>query len=682
MFDERLERERLKASLQFAKAFGVEAWEPCDKETFYPLPQLNKATSFLNDSCELENMKRLLTTPGSVIELQGPLTWGFYKEGEPYVFYNGPSYIKLHQIKLKIEAAQKARGQSFRFHVISKAVGVSYPYLIAEMLHTMVEKHHLPDFKMILVGNMACGYTPSTGWYAFGRTELAIRLMRKYSSSTDCFVCGRDVGIVNCNTILVTTVDAEKFENFIKYRCERRFLPDWSPQEVTDRLSKISWEDGYKTSKQKSPKATTPVIDRRSGKGTTVVKASPSTVGRKATDGRCRDRAEETIESYRDNTLPVTLFQALEQRMLGYGMREDDHQSYLYYRYDVFDLSINPFTFKRHSDPNFEIAAASSKFLVDVYFAGATVPELRRSIASKHPFSRLREVEFTKLCHLTLCNRFVRKNEDAKDDVNGNGNEEQNQFLFLPLDSAQCGIPYAAKRLRRSARKGVHAKVRQLHIPRNGQLQSLSADRGWLNSTADGPFYVYLDEVQKLFLPGVDVLLCNPLAFFCFCASGIFRSESENRLVKTLSNLLMRFNLSGSAEIWKRYNQTRVSLFFIVPDENLLDFRLINEPALTASLTRPGCRCRSKSHSSEVARDCYEPTLGPSSETNARSFNATHADDRCRWCRCLQYLNVRVLGVSLDNPRLSRAELKKKFPNFDDQIYELNYSGEIVERTD
>ena len=184
--------------------------------------------------------------------------------------------------------------------------------------------------------------------------------------------------------------------------------------------------------------------------------------------------------------------------------------------------------------------------------------------------------------------------------------------------------------------------------------------------------------MQKSLLPGVDVLLCNPLAFFCFCSSGNFRSESENTLVQTLDDLLKHFNLSSSAGIWKRNSQARVPLFFIVPDVNLFDVHLMNEPALIASLTEPGCRCTTTSYSSEDPTECDEPTLEPSRETDASSFNDVHLEDRCWWCRCLQYLDVRVLGMSLDNSHLSRAEFKKKFSNLEDQIYELDYRGEIV----
>ena len=410
--------QQVEASLQFAKAFGVEAWEPYDKNAFRAVPHLDKATSFLNDPRKLEKMKRLLRTPGSVIKLRCPLTLSFV--GQQFVFCNRSSYIRLHQIKLQIEAAQKARGQAFRLHVTGLQECGSYAYMIAEMLHTMVEKHDVPDFKIICISDdcRPYGYTPSTGWYSFGRMALGLRLMRKYSSSTYCFVCYRDVGMVNCNTVLASGSQVPFFENFVKYRCERRVLPEWNPQEVADRRLRILLEKhGYMTIQRKSRKLATPVIDRCEP-GSTVVKANPSSVGRKAAQRR-GDPAEATMAYFRDNKSSATLLRERQHPSYDKCLGEDDNECYRYYRDDVFDFSINRFTLKRHSDPNFEIAAASSRFLVDISFGRPCIQDLRRLIAAKHPLSRMREVEFAKLCHITLCDRFCTRDENDGDDEQG-----------------------------------------------------------------------------------------------------------------------------------------------------------------------------------------------------------------------------------------------------------------------
>ena len=717
--------DKREASLQFAKAFGVEAWEPKDKESFLPSPQLNKATRFLKDPCKLEKMKRLLRTPGSVIKLRGGLNWSDWRCGGRFVFYNRSSYINLHQIKLQIEATHKARGQPSRFHVFSSPRLNPYAYLIAEMLHTMVEKHDDPDFKMIWISDdcRPYGYTPSTGWYEFIRTELALRLMRKYSSSTDCFVYDRDLGVVNCNTVLASDSQVPFFENFVKYRCERRVLPAWTPQEVADRRSKIRRaENGYGTIKRKPLKSATTVSDRRA-RGTMVVKARPPSDKQKVTNRRCIDPSEATIETFRETEWCETLLDARKEYNFDEcGLTEDDYELHLYYSSRVFDFSINPFTFKRYSDPNFEIAAASTRFLADMSFDRDCAQHLRRSVATSHPFSRVREVHFAKLCHLSLCNRFSWREGDSDSDSDSDSDkdmfweekcynrylcrgrgrdrdchsegdsrggsksdrdsetdsdrdsgdeEETKDFRFLLRDLAGCGTPFASKS--GPAPNECNAKVRRLLMPRRCLLHSLSHHRETWDCDSGRSRYVFLDEVDKLSFPGVDAVFAYPLWFFSFCASGTYISDSENTLVNTLYKLLQRFNVSSSERSRELHRKAPVLLFFIVPEENILDFRLINEPALSASLTEPGCSCTSWSSSSEAAKDIGEPTLEPSSETDATSLNDSHVDERCWWCRCLQYLDARVLGLNLEYSPRSRAELKKKFSNFDDQIYQLDW---------
>ena len=74
---------------------------------------VNRVTSFLNNPAELEEMKRILRTPGSIVQLSGPL---LEDKGQP-AFYNRPIYIELHQAKLQIAAIQKARGEPLRLRV-------------------------------------------------------------------------------------------------------------------------------------------------------------------------------------------------------------------------------------------------------------------------------------------------------------------------------------------------------------------------------------------------------------------------------------------------------------------------------------------------------------------------------------------------------------------------------------
>ena len=232
----------LESKIEFdrkaAHAFGLSQALERGDFSMSACKNFNRVTSFLNNPEELQKMKRILRMPGSTIKLSGQFIWKKYT-----TFYNRAAYIKLHQEKLEIAVTQKARGQPLRLLVTSDAGMGKSRYFLVEILNTMVDHASDPDFKMLIVGNsrwIATVYSHSTGWFnikpSSGRSRLDnARLIAAplRMRSIICFAYGRDVGTANCSIILVSKLK-KCYENFCKFRCERRVLPPWTLQELLE----------------------------------------------------------------------------------------------------------------------------------------------------------------------------------------------------------------------------------------------------------------------------------------------------------------------------------------------------------------------------------------------------------------------------------------------------------------
>ena len=152
--------------------------------------------------------------------------------------------------------------------------------------------------------------------------------------------------------------------------------------------------------------------------------------------------------------------------------------------------------------------------------------------------------------------------------------------------------------------------------------------------------------------------------------------------------------------------RTRVNFFFTVPDHTLTgQFSLEREPIVAQYLASPACSCSekqkqngeaaslkasetraskrgaSRTKASDIAVDERDPVPAVSQPEPATGSQAAGmedsgpdvADERCWYCKCLVYYDIRVLGV----PVCYDYPLAKKTMGFKDDIYALDGLGNI-----
>ena len=676
--DDRWHPSRSKENARkMAELFGLEQFghksSSAVEHGLHVNEELNKATRFVNDPVQLNEMRQVLRAPGAVIKLPCSLT------EKRKLFYNHPNYLKLHQIKLQLQAARNAQGQPLRLHVTgSPWMGTSY-YLMAEMLYTIVDKHEVPEFKLVFAHGRAkemefSAYSPSTGWFDFPHYgDLGQELLRR-RSSIDAFLLKVDAGVVNCNALLATPPEPIYYAEFCKYRCERRLLPPWTLDELLDAYSKLTKENAtyFDTRQNKRPNTVAGIKTAFDFLGGNPIYVFDEY---RIVSWQCPSLTAETSGALLAYSNPKSMAQHVRILCLDrLAMFDFDD-----FRSMVFHHSIDPATFKCNPDPCFEARSAVMKFMLDMSIA-KRMSALRESVATNHPLSRSREVAFAALCLKTLCRDLHRWRKYEGDDA---GDHDPHRYR-LCLPEPGLGHVNAARHtmhLRSHSSTKTEkcldqhfgrGKTRMLRIPQDGHGFVTESGRILLCGAVCRE-YIFLKSLRDDFAPGVDAVMYNPLVFFRFCASGVLESKSEDALLNMLLDLVRKFGIKDASGPWKKSTQTRVPFFLVVPDENMYDFELINEPILMSSMAKPGCSCTSsKRRPRKRSR-----TVDSSSACGMPPGDSSGADTRCWWCRCLQYFDIRVIGICAYYAHLSDNEFATRF-NLDQTQWRLDVRGEIV----
>ena len=221
-----------------ARAFG------CQDVTRFmdPCRYLNAITKFLSDPKQFKEMKTKLEKPGAVIQLAAPFP-APSNAGKCTVLYNHPNYLKLRAVRKRRQASADEDEDLHYIHITGDpGVGKSH-YLIFDLLSTMIENVKVKDFKVVLIlSKMAFAYSRSSGWFDCRSKEDAVSALGKEVNRWDTYLFADccDLEDPTCHTISVSSPNRKHFEQFEKSGAERRFLPSWTLNELTDAFVEMS----------------------------------------------------------------------------------------------------------------------------------------------------------------------------------------------------------------------------------------------------------------------------------------------------------------------------------------------------------------------------------------------------------------------------------------------------------
>ena len=646
--------------------------------------EIERATSFLSSSQLRSEMFQKLNTPGAIIRLESPLPM---TGGQVDLLYNHPNYIKMRNIRKKLESELRTNESEVRIRVIgTPGVGTSH-YLATELLYTLIEKFDEPGFLAVFAPNKDTFYafTRASGWY---RVSCELDLGKSAESKKNSYVFADRSVFEKYSGRVTLLASPPKDPNG---RDDRRshqslLLPPWTLEELLDAHSKIRDDPWFRIIPAETDNVTEESIHRLFA----IWGGIPRIIFRS--------------DCWTDYSIPSLLRDVVDltsdslQTMRGMGGSELRHR--------IFHRAANPATLSIEGlRLECQYASPTVQVLVQLSDACGFVESLQSRV--REHAQCVSEKAFTFLCLKLLCPRLQRPRL-----WRWQANEVKDESAALYVADLVVGSVAKVTRRTPETYKVELSNPRVFTLPRNREFRLTSSKAMLFHDKDMDNTAVSSASLFEELPPGIDaVMMSEPFVFLQFCNLGCCTSQAENELLDSLYLLLKKFDIARTDRAHvSSAERTRVNFFFTVPDQTLLgQFSLEKEPIVAQYLASPACSCSEKqtenwktgtltapgkgtfkkrvyrTEASDLVVDdpapvpaVSEPDRLPETSTDSQpavmDSEQDVADERCWYCKCLSHYHIRVLGI----PAHYYYPSAKTKMGFKDDIYVLDSLGNIV----
>ena len=430
----------------------------------------------------------------------------------------------------------------------------------------------------------AYAYTHLTGWYEFKDVFQASKLNGKLiDKDTYFFVDTYDILAAENHTFSVSSPNEVHFVRFVALRnCERRYLPAWTLAELKDAFKKLAEFGGVPSHVKFS----------------VTVKSIEECFNLWGGIPRIAFQ-EEGSPNYTWERLYPLLSRLEMKELIALPTIEEGTLNLLFH----FDVDWQTFEL---SEKKFCEASARIRGALDAKLKARSDQELVGLIAQDNAGERLMASSyFERLCVKKFsrpeCLVYLRKLQ-----LNEGPNNDDNLMGVL---TTQCMYesPFRA----------------YSELP-----PSFTEEQ-----------YAFYKPVQPNF-PGIDAFMVSPLIVFQYTIRG--NRAVDGALFRSLIELLERTDFRAIYQNTKN----RASLFYAVPDNRMLDFRLSGPADYLVKCTCTETQPKTKSQILRASRKNPKTETREQSEKQEQSENPWYLQQGlCVFCQCFRFFEFYVLGI-------------------------------------